>query len=365
MSQQVLDHLYHLPHKRSFDARDAIVKQLAKDYEAANPNIKIDFQPIPYADYFQKIGPHWKRVTARMCSRFLARWCANSMIAGSLRLCQKACTAPLILKTALCHGRSSCSSRKASTLISQPTCNRSWPSTTTICSRKRAFPSKTLETYEDVTDAAQKLTKRDGDTLTQAGVDVAASPYQWYWTFLTTGSPKGIVDPATLKVTYNNEQGYANWQWLTDLVTKQKADSPEFLSGQNRFTLGKAAINMHEYTYAGQLKTTAPDLKFSIHAPPHAAGQPNAAGGTHWALVVSSKSKNKEAAWNWIKFLTSEASQRKWIAGGGELPSLKSLYEDQSLCSDPLIAAGLDSMQYVQPFNCTVTIDWRTQHGVQ
>jgi multiple sugar transport system substrate-binding protein len=110
-------------------------------------------------------------------------------------------------------------------------------------------------------------------------------------------------------------------------------------------------MNAHEYTFAGKLKQTAPDLKFSVHMPPHAAGQPKATGGTHGALVVSSKSKNQEAAWQWIKFLTSEQSQRKWIAQGGELPSLKSLYDDASLRSDPVVAAGLDSMQYTKPFN--------------
>ena len=211
-------------------------------------------------------------------------------------------------------------------------------------------PSKTLETWDDFTAAAVKLTKRDGDTLTQAGWDSSDS-YQMYWAMPMITFDKGWVDPATLKVTYNNDQGVAMWQWMTDLITKHKVDSPEFLAGQQKFALGKAAMDFHEYVYAGTLAQTAPDLQYSIHLPPHSADRPATTGGTNWSYVVSKQSKHAEAAWNWIKFLTSAEAQKKWVLGGGELPSRTALYNDADLKSKPQVAQAFSAMQVVKPFN--------------
>ena len=66
------------------------------------------------------------------------------------------------------------------------------------------------------------------------------------------------ADEKTLKVTYDNETGYQMWEWLTGLVTEHQADSAEFLAGQDKFVLGKAAMSMHEYVYTGSILAGAP-----------------------------------------------------------------------------------------------------------
>lgn len=335
-----------------FEARANIVKELAAEFEKANPNIKIDFQSIPYNDFFQKLGPSLEagsgpdvfQIPGPLVKEFYDRGQllavpADVYAAADIEKDFVPWTIQLL--------------KQGGQYVGFPTDVQPF----LVFYNDELFkeagldPTKDLETWEDVTNAAIKLTKREGDTLLQAGIDITSSPYQWYWGGLTTLNDKGIVDEKTLKVTYNNEAGYAFWAWLTELVTKHKVDSPEFLTGQDKFALGKAAMSGHEYVYSGSLKLTAPDLKYSLHLLPHAPGRPKATAGTHWAYVVSAQSKHPAEAWAWVKFLTSEAAQRKWIVGGGEVPSRKSLYADANLRADPIVAAGLDAMQYVVPFD--------------
>lgn len=353
--------IVHWQHQ--FTAREKIVQELAQEFEAANPNIKIDFQSIPYNDYFQKIGPSLEagsgpdvfQIPGPLVREFYGRGqltpVPEDVYTGSdIEKDFVPWTVQLL--------------KQEGKYVGLPTDVQPFLVFYNDDLFKAAGldPSKDLETWEDVTNAADKLTKRDGDTLMQAGISVATNTYQWYWAMISTLSDKGVVDENTLKVTYDNDQGVAGWRWLTELVTKHKVDSPEFLKDQDKFALGKAAIDAHEYTYSGNLKLTAPDLHYSVHLPPHAPGRAKATVGTHWSYVVSSQSKHPSEAWAWIKFLTSEQAERKWIAGGAEAPARTALYSDQSLRSDPTVAAAMDAMKVAVPFD---DFGWDDVYNIQ
>ena len=338
--------------QHQFEAREKIVKDLVAEYQTANPNVKIDFQSIAYNDYFQKIGPSLEagtgpdvfQIPGPLVREFYERGQLAAMppdvfAAGEIE--QEFIGWPLELL------------KQEGQYVGLPTDVQPFLLFYNDDLFKEAGldPTKDFASLEELTAAAVKLTKREGDTLTQIGADITSSPYQWYWAMLMNGFEEGVVDEQTLKVTYNNEQGVRLWTWLTDLVKKEKVDSAEFLTGQDRFSLGKAGMGMHEYTYVGNLEAGAPDLNYSLHLMPSPEGMPAATAGTHWAYVVSKQSKNPEAAWAWIKYITSEEAQRKWIAGGGEMPSRKALYDDASLTSDPNTAAGLKAMEVTKPFD--------------
>ena len=333
------------------DARAKVVQALAKEFEAANPGIKIDFQSIPYNDFFQKIGPSLEagtgpdvfQIPGPLVREFydrdqLASVPESVYLAADIEKDFLPWTVSLL--------------KQGGNYVGLPTDVQPFVVFYNDAMFKEAGldPSKTLETWDEFTEAAVKLTKRDGDVLTQVGWD-SSDVYQMYWAMPMITFDKGWVDSSTLKVTYNNDEGVAMWQWMTDLITKHKVDSPEFLAGQQKFALGKAAMDFHEYVYAGTLAQTAPDLQYSIHLPPHGPGRPATTGGTNWSYVVSKQSKNAEAAWNWVKFLTSAEAQKQWVLGGGELPSRVALYEDAELKAKPQIAQAFEAMQVVKPFN--------------
>lgn len=348
VSEQVT--IVHWQHH--FEARAKVVQELAAEFEAANPNVKIDFQSIPYNDFFQKIGPSLEAGTGPDVFQIPGSQVREFYDRGQLS------PVPADVYTAADIERDFMGwtielLKQGDGYVGLPTDVQSFLLfyNDDLFREAGLDPSKDIETWDEFTDVATQLTKRDGDTLTQVGVDITASPYQWYWALPPMVFDEGWVDEKTLKVSYDNAQGYEMWAWLTGLVTESQVDSAEFLTGQNKFLLGKAAMNMHEYVFSGTIAASAPDMKYSVHLPPNAPGRPKATTGTHWAYVVSTQSKHPAEAWAWIKFLTSEESQRKWIAGGGELPSRTALYDDASLRADPNTAKALDSMQYTRPFD--------------
>lgn len=348
--------------QHDFAPRKKIVEELVTDFKAQNPNIEINFQSIPYNDFFQKLGPSLEAGTGPDVFQIPGPLVREFYSRGQLAPVPDSVYTSADIEKDFVPWTVQLLKQDGK-YVGLPTDVQSFVIFYNDDLFKEAGldPTKDLETYEEFAAAAEKLTKRDGDTLTQSGFDVAHNTYQLFWPQMSTLSDKGIVDEDTMKVTYDNDAGVAMWQWMTDLVTKSKVDSPEFLAKQQPFELGKAAMDAHEFVYAGALKDAAPDLNFSVHLPPHAAGRPAGTGGTHWAYVVSSKSKNPEAAWQWVKFLTSDAADRKWTAGRSELPSRTALYTDPQVMADPVVAKALEIAKVTHPFD---DFGWDDVYGI-
>ena len=346
-----------------FESRAKVVEELAQEFEASHPGVTIDFQSIPYNDYFQKIGPSLEAGTGPDVFQIPGPQVQEFWARGQLAPVPAEVYTPEAIETDFVPWTVQLLKQDGQ-YVGLPTDVQLFLLFYNDDLFKEAGldPSQDFASWDELEAAAQKLTKLNGGRLMQAGVSLTYSPYQWYWTYLTTMSDEGSVDNSTLKVTYNNEQGVAFWTWLTNLIVKDKVDDPEFLTGQNKFVLGKAAIDMHEFTYAGNLTQTAPDLNYSVHLPPPAPGRPVGTAGTHWAYVVSAQSEHQEMSWEWIKFLTSEEAQRKWVADGGELPSRVSLYSDPELRADPNTAVALDAMATAVPFDAA---GWDDVYSIQ
>ena len=224
-------------------------------------------------------------------------------------------------------------------------------------------PTKDFETWDEFHAAALALTKADGDSLSQAGVDITSSPYQYYYAGLTVSGDDGLVDDATNEVTYASDESYQMWERITGLVTTDKVDNPEFLADQSKFGSGLAGMTMKEYTFNGVYALGNPDLNFSVHMPPpFVDGQTAPVVSTSWAYAVSADCDNQEGAWNWISYLTSEASQRIWIAEGGELPSRIALLDDPTLAEDPAVAAGFAALAQAVPYD---SIGWDDTFAIE
>lgn len=213
-------------------------------------------------------------------------------------------------------------------------------------------PTKDFTSWDEFRQAAIKLTKADGGTMTQAGLDIAASPYQWYYSSPTLAYADGLVADDTFAINYASDPGYQVWDRLTSLVTNDKVDSPEFLADQPKFASGLAGMTLREYTFSGVFTTTAPDVKYSVHLPPPVADTQFAqAATTSWSYAVGSDCADQASAWAWVSYLTSEAAQRLWIAGGAELPSRTALLDDPSLATDPSVAVGFTSLADAMPYD--------------
>ncbi len=71
--------------------------------------------------------------------------------------------------------------------------------------------------------------------------------------------------------------------------------------------------------------------KFAVVPMVHAPGEKSGACLGGWGLGISTTSKHPEAAWQVIKFISSEAVQRKLVLDTGYVPTLKSLFNDPEI----------------------------------
>ncbi|MBX3141623.1 MAG: extracellular solute-binding protein [Trueperaceae bacterium] len=346
-----------------YPAREAVVKQLITEFEQLHPNVTIDFQSIPYGEYFQKIGPSLEAGTGPdvfqlpgpQVYEFYARDQLTPVPDDVYTAAEiEADFVPWTVELLKQDGG----------YVGLPTDVQLFLLfyNDALFEAAGLDPTKDFASLDELEAAARQLTVKTGGRLSQAGISLTYSPYQWYWNYLTTLHDAGSVDEATLEVTYDDAAGIDFWRWFTGLITNDGVDDPEFLTGQDKFAVGLAAMDLHEFTYAGNLAQLNPDMTYSVHLPPPAPGRPEGTAGTHWAYVVSSQSDKATAAWEWVKFLTSEEAQRQWVADGGELPSRVALYDDAELRSDPNAAVALDAMSTAVPYDA---IGWDDVYGIQ
>jgi multiple sugar transport system substrate-binding protein len=68
--------------------------------------------------------------------------------------------------------------------------------------------------------------------------------------------------------------------------------------------------------------------------PKEAAGTSFVGGGN---LAVFKDAKNRDAAWKFVQFLSKPETQVKWYEQIGDLPAVKSAWQDQKLSGDPVL----------------------------
>jgi multiple sugar transport system substrate-binding protein len=76
--------------------------------------------------------------------------------------------------------------------------------------------------------------------------------------------------------------------------------------------------------------------KFGVAVVPKDASATSFVGGSD--LVVFKKSKNQDAAWKFIQFLTQPDVQVRWQKTLGDLPAVQSAWKDPALANDPKLS---------------------------
>ncbi|MGW8288088.1 MAG: ABC transporter substrate-binding protein [Desulfobulbales bacterium] len=112
------------------------------------------------------------------------------------------------------------------------------------------------------------------------------------------------------------------------VLTYQEPESLDlFIQGQ--------AVFMRNWPYGWNVSNNPEKSriagKVGIARLPHFQGGESYATLGGWQLGISNYSKNKDAAWKFIQFLTSKRIQRLYAVKAGKAPTRKALYQDQEV----------------------------------
>lgn len=168
-----------------------------------------------------------------------------------------------------------------------------------------------IKTWDNLIEAAQAMTKREGDQVTQAGYLVPNLREIQYFNSLLVSNGGAMHDEDITQATFNNEQGLQVLQLQLDMLNTHKVSFPISPGAERQddqlFMQGKVGI-VHSGTWATAQYQDQKDEDFKywfIILPQGPNG--NGKAGTTWSnmFVLPKGTPNPDAAWDLMNYCTT------------------------------------------------------------
>ncbi len=214
-------------------------------------------------------------------------------------------------------------------------------------------PEKPPANYQELVDAAKKLTKPDGS---QWGIEISSDgiPY-WLFQSFVIGNGGNVVTPGVAnKVNFNGPDVVSALQDQAALALTDKVEPPGILAWANMptdFVNGKTAMIYHS---SGSLANILKQAKFPVGVsfPVGEKGYGAPTGGGNLYMLKNIPAEHQAAAWKFIQFMTSPEIQADWSKNTGYIASRKSAYDTQLMkdyiAQTPQAAVGRDFLKYAK-----------------
>jgi multiple sugar transport system substrate-binding protein len=197
-------------------------------------------------------------------------------------------------------------------------------------------------TWQELADAARALTKPG-----RPGLVIGAEFYRWGVFMAQAGG--WPTDDAVTKMTMDSPAVTQALQYVADLHKNGWAASPAAVgAGWGGEALGKglAAMTIEGNWIVGAMANDFPSVKYAVaELPAGPAGKGTMAFSVCYG--VAKASKNKEAAIDFVKYLTSPEKQLEFTRDFPVMPSRKSLAE-QWLAGKPELKAFVAGAEYAK-----------------
>lgn len=171
------------------------------------------------------------------------------------------------------------------------------------------LPDNDNWTWNDLLDAAQKLTKPGESYGIQMGFG-----FEFAWLNFLRSAGEDYVNKERTKTTVNTPGAIEVFQWLADLVLKHRVQpavgDTTSLGAGNWWNLGKIGIRLSGTGILGQTLTAKPDFEWDMFVTPKAPKtNRRVITSNENAMVVTSSTKNPEAAYKFVLFQADRFSQ--------------------------------------------------------
>ncbi len=334
-----------------FETKVKLVDELIKNFEKANPGIKVEQVTFPYETFNQKVAASIPAGEGPDVITLFYGWLPMYVKAGYLQELPKSDFNkefydknfyPFVAESVDFGGK----------YYSVPTAVR----TLALIWNKKLFkeagfdPEKPPKTLDEMAAYARKLSKYDAQgNLVQAGMAMQPTGQGHSWIrevlFRQFGNVPYSADYR--KVGYADQKAADALKWYTDLIVKDKVGYPNFVTDDvTAFRSGKAAMNVDGSFRIAALKAVK-DLEWgAAELPSHNGVKSNYASYWTHGIVDGVKGKQLEASIKFLKYITSAEVQELWLQRVGELPATPSLSEKYK--DDPFISPFLKGLAYAK-----------------
>jgi multiple sugar transport system substrate-binding protein len=315
----------------TFAQRVTAIDTLIKQFEAANPGIKVKHTHVPYDDFRVKIAAAIPAGQGPDVVQLFYGWLQDYLKAGLLQPLPASDFSVVEIE------------REYFPIVQQMKVDGKYYALPTAVRSLALFWNKALfkeaglnpdrapATLDELVDAARKLTKRNANgDLVQEGltIDMGGQDHHWLREVLIRQFGGAPYSTDNKTVTYNSAAGENATQWYVDLVAKQKIGQIGFLTdGVTAFRSGKAGMTIDGSFRLGALDNQK-GLDYGVaELPSHNGIKSNFA--SYWVNGITTKATGPklDAAVKFLKFITTPEAMELWMNTVGELPARKSVAE--------------------------------------
>jgi multiple sugar transport system substrate-binding protein len=342
--------LIHWQHTQT--ARDEMVRDLAAEFMALHPDVEIELQSFPLAEYLDKVvvalasgsGPD----TLQVRNTWIP-WLSQSGLLSPLNedVINAQTIERLFIPGAINKfkhsGKYYALPTDAQTIVMfyQPY----------LFEQVGLNSAKPPQTWDEMIAAARKIHRRNTDNKTEV-MGAATGGYGPVLLTLMIQAGANLFDTNTQLPVFNTPQALRGLKFATDMVTEWGVEDQSFGSRWTAFRNEKLGMVLAHPAMKGSFLSTHPDLQFSIREiPAPEAGGSQVSLLTNWALAVSNPSKSAIAT-EWLLFLQSSDAQARWLEKTGELPTR------WDVIRDPKYQRDLDTQSIMYSLTRGVGIPW-------
>lgn len=188
---------------------------------------------------------------------------------------------------------------------------------------KKAGVAKIPTTTDELVAAAKKI--QSGQEIWGFNVPMTNKDFDWYFNLQNVHNFGGdIISPDFTKATIDSAAVAKATQFSADLINKHKVQPPigayDREGGVSLFKGGRIGFLLDEPLRVSVFEKEGLKFKWDIALPVGAPGGKRTEFSTtgHW--VMAAKSKNKEAAWAWIKYISTAPFSKVYNLHYGFVP---------------------------------------------
>jgi multiple sugar transport system substrate-binding protein len=217
---------------------------------------------------------------------------------------------------------------------------------------KEAGIKQLPDTWEGFKEAAIKMTTKD-----RYGFGLAGSNYRettMFWLPFLWQAGGEVLDATGSAARFADSAGIEATTFYVDLFKKYHATQPgapehNRVDSQTLFLTGKVGITTTGPWLMRMLASQAPNIPYVVG--PYPSYRKSATLATTDVAVIFERSRNKAAAWEWLKFITNKENALGWAKVNMLVPYRKSLLDDVAFSGSnwkPFISQAMTAKTYPQ-----------------
>ena len=210
-------------------------------------------------------------------------------------------------------------------------------------------PDNPPKTWEELREAARKLTIREGNRLVREGIDLpsAGIDAQQMWAGLLWQNGGDFFNNDFTKCTFNSPEGVEALQFIVDLIHKEKVADTSINMGQGN--IPPIVTNQIAMLFAvpgdlAQIKTYAPDVYKEIRVAAPTKRKSQVTLYSFSGLFMAKTANHKPEAWRVITYFTSPEALEKICMSVASLPPRQSLAKAEFIAKDPNLKKFVEAM---------------------